>query len=306
MINLGISGGQSPYTYLWNTNANLEDISGLSKGNYYVTVADNAGCTATDSASIAEPAPLVLTATYSNPTCESNAGDGGITLFVTGGTPPFQYVWNSGLTDSAFAHLLPGNYTVRVADASGCLADTAFVLAYQYSYSVQATPAVTIKMGESTTLGYTLTGNAGNYVNIWSPGAGLGCTDCTAPTASPNQTTLYKIEVKNDVGCIEWDTVTVNVIVDYGIYIPNVFTPDNKGNNDVFRIYGNLNAIVYMDVQIFDRWGELVFSSTDVNFEWDGRFKNVKQNSGVYMWQMKTVFLDNHNDWRQGGVTLLR
>src|ERR1019366_8409746 len=187
-INLAVSSGQSPYNYMWSTSATLENVVGLAKGSYSVTVTDNAGCSAITSTTITEPAALALSSSFNNPTCPTNNYDGSIMLSVTGGSTPYQFVWSNGAGSANLLNVAPGNYTVTVSDANNCTVGSAFSLAYIYDFSVQSTPPVTIKLGESTILGYAITGNAGIFVSYWSPYSSLSCTDCISAVAAPNVT----------------------------------------------------------------------------------------------------------------------
>ena len=89
--------------------------------------------------------------------------------------------------------------------------------------------------------------------------------------------------------------------------VPDAFTPNGDGNNDYFQIYGNLEGLVFMEVQIFNRWGELVYQSNDGHFHWDGVYKGVLQLPQVFVYQIKLVYLDGHNPGlKKGSVTLIR
>jgi gliding motility-associated-like protein len=77
--------------------------------------------------------------------------------------------------------------------------------------------------------------------------------------------------------------------------------------NDYFEIFGNKAALKFVEVQIFDRWGEKVFDSNDINFKWDGIYKGAQLNPGTFVYQIKAVFLDNHSeDVYKGSLLLLR
>ena len=307
VILITVSGGTSPYGYLWDDGTVNLNRNNLGAGTYTITVTDNNSCTVSTLALVTEPAGMALSSSFNNPTCETNNFDGSILLNVTGGSLPYHFDWSNGSVQSNLLSVAPGNYSVTVSDANNCTIGSTFSLAYIYDFTVQATPMATINIGESTTLGYTLTGNAGNYVSVWSPASTLSCADCVAPISAPNVTTLYQIEIRNDAGCIATDTVTVLVIPDYSIFVPNAFTPNNDGNNDVFRLFGNIKTIAYLDIQIFNRIGEKVFDSQDHNFGWDGTYKGVLQNPSVFIWQMKLAFLDGHREeLRKGSVTLMR
>jgi gliding motility-associated-like protein len=306
-INLTVSSGQLPYAYLWSNADVYEDLQNLPPGVYSVVVTDNAGCSTTTSATIAEPAALVLASSFINPTCETITNDGSITLTTSGGTVPYQFIWSNGAGSADLLNLAPGNYEVTVTDANNCTTGAVFALNYIYDFAIQVTPPVTIKLGENTIIGYTLTGNAGNYTAVWSPFSTLSCSDCVLPVASPNATTTYNIEVKNDAGCSVNDKVTVTVVPDYSVFVPNAFTPNNDGNNDVFKLFGITRSIVFLQIQIFNRIGEKVFESQDHDFAWDGTYQGVLQTPSVFTWQLKLTFIDGHREeLRKGTLTLLK
>jgi gliding motility-associated-like protein len=306
-ISLNVSGGTPGYTYQWNDAVTSQNRFNLPAGNYTVTVMDINLCSAVTGAIITQPAGMALNSSFINPTCETNNADGSISLAVSGGSFPYTFNWSNGATSTSLANLDAGNYQVTVTDGNTCSVSATFTLIYQYDFSVQATPSVTINIGENTTLGYTLNGAAGNYVSVWSPSYGLDCIDCVSPIASPAVTTIYQIQVTNEAGCVAMDDVTVYVVPDYSVFVPNVFTPNGDGNNDVFEIYGNLKGLAFLEVQIFNRWGEKVFESNNHQFKWDGTFKGVMQNPAVFVWQLKLSFLDGHKEeLRKGSVTLLR
>ncbi len=306
-ITVSAAGGTSPYTFVWNDGTTSPGRVNLSAGNYFVTANDSRSCPVSINVVITEPSGAVLATFFANPTCESMRANGNITLNASGGSSPFGYRWSNGSTANSLLNIGPGNYAVTVNDANGCEVDTSFALVYQYDFSIDASPDISIGLGESATLGYTIIGNAGNFVNVWAPASTLSCSDCSAPNATPNSTTTYQIQITNEVGCAASSVVTVSVEPDHTVFIPNVFTPNNDGNNDVFEIYGKLKGLVYLEVQVFNRWGEKVFESQDHHFKWDGTYQGVMQNPSVFVWQLKLVWLDGHmEELRNGTVTLIK
>ena len=111
----------------------------------------------------------------------------------------------------------------------------------------------------------------------------------------------------NADSCIASDTVTIYVTRDLAAFMPTVFTPNGDGKNDFFAFYGNKPAIKQMNVKIFNRIGEKVFESDDLEFKWDGYFKGILQNPGVYVYTMQLTFVDNYTEEiRRGSITLIR
>lgn len=306
-ISLAISGGQAPYTYLWSNTSTSQNINNLAAGSFAVSVTDHAGCTATTAATVAEPTAVTITPATTDPLCASLPDNGSIALTAGGGTPSYTYLWADGSTAAAQQNLAPGSYAITVTDAQGCSAVASVTLAYVYDFTIQASPAISIRLGENTTLSYAVTGHSGTLSSVWTPDYGLSCTDCGAPVASPGRTTLYQVKVANDEGCTAGDSTTVTVISDYSVFVPNAFTPNDDGTNDFFEFYGNKKSIKFVDVEVFDRWGESVFRSNDVNFRWDGTYRGVKVEPGNFVWQMSLTFVDGHNSTMQkGSLTVIR
>ena len=113
-----ISGGDTPYAYLWNTGSTTSSINGLAAGNYSVTVTDNSSSTVVSSVQVSSPTQLVVSFSTIDASCNQN--DGAVTTLTSGGTSPYNYNWNTGSTSSSINNLPAGTYTVTVNDANNC------------------------------------------------------------------------------------------------------------------------------------------------------------------------------------------
>ncbi|MCX6267403.1 MAG: T9SS type A sorting domain-containing protein [Bacteroidetes bacterium] len=122
-ISLTITGGTLPYIYLWNNFQTTSSIHSLSSGTYTVTVTDAGSLTYIGSWTVTEPAAVAVTNVVTNVTC-AQASTGMIDISVTGGTPPYFYVWSNGAATQNISGLIAGNYTVTVTDANGCVETT--------------------------------------------------------------------------------------------------------------------------------------------------------------------------------------
>ena len=119
-IDLTVSGGTAPYSYVWTNGASTMNIAGLTAGNYVVTITDVNGCTFSASYTVAQPAALSLSISSSNPLCFGGAGS--IDLTVNGGTATYTYLWSNGSTLEDITSAPEGLYSVTVTDANGCTA----------------------------------------------------------------------------------------------------------------------------------------------------------------------------------------
>ena len=307
--------GVSPYTYnltgggnpVTNTNGNFNQ---LAVGNYLISVTDNLGCTTTTNITIHQPDSLHINETQINLTCYGSH-DGQITIHATGGTPSYTYLLNNVAdNNNTYSDLDTGNYQCKAIDANGCADSTSALLTQPQQVLISIQPdSLFINLGQSIQLNATSNYDpAATY--YWSPSFGLSCTDCPNPIVDINSTLQYRVLVTTNINgnnCSGDTNITVTVIPDYDLFIPNAFTPNSDGKNDFFQIFGNLQAIWLLHVSIFDRVGELVFESNDVNFKWDGTYKGKPLPPSVYVYTIKAVFDDGHTDKLfSGGITLLK
>ncbi|MBI4648614.1 MAG: hypothetical protein HY738_19025 [Bacteroidia bacterium] len=110
--------GLAPYAYLWNDGQTSSNAINLCSGNYIVTITDNGGCTVSDTVTINEPAALSVTTTVTDADCGLSNGTASVS--VTGGTPSYSYLWNTGLTDASVSGLMAGAYIITIFDSNGC------------------------------------------------------------------------------------------------------------------------------------------------------------------------------------------
>ncbi len=311
------TGGVLPYTYVLSQAGSVLQtntqgaFAALAAGSYTIDVTDNFGCTATIGATVSEPALLVATDTVSHVTCYG-LGNGQVVVNTTGGTVPYTYSL-TGQPDNAtgvFAGLQAGSYTYVVTDDNGCTQTAAVVITEPQQVQLNVVPLdATINLGDTLQLAAT-----SNYdpatIYLWSPANGLSCTDCANPVVTTYNSMEYTVQVTADVNgnsCTAVQPVTVTVIPRYDLFIPNTFTPNSDGNNDVFRIYGRLQALKYIDVQIFNRIGEKVYESNDLNFAWDGTYKGAPLNPAVFVYTLRAVFVDDHTEeLYKGTITLIK
>lgn len=149
-----------------------------------------------------------------------------------------------------------------------------------------------------------LTTNSTATTFNWTPEDFLSCTDCASPTCIAFETTRYIVEATQN-GCSGYDTVYVNVeCEDYYYYVPNVFSPNGDGNNDVLYVQGI--AIDFVNFDVFNRWGERVHTHTKVAEGWDGYFRGQPIDPGVFYYTLKVTFKDGHTISTKGDITLLR
>lgn len=204
-----------------------------------------------------------------------------------------------------------GNFLVKAiaTNTSGCT-DTA-----TKDLLVNPIPVITIASPQITPVGTPIQLPAG-YTNTivsysWSPAAGLTCTDCAQPFASPKFNTAYTVTAIDNNGCRNKGQVQVIVLCqNSNVFVPNTFSPNGDGSNDVFYVRGKgLDRVKLL--RVFNRWGEMVFEKAnfavnDPSLGWDGSYKGKQLSPDVYVYQVD-VFCDNSESIRfEGSITLIR
>jgi gliding motility-associated-like protein len=162
----------------------------------------------------------------------------------------------------------------------------------------------TITVGES--VGLTISGG-GTY--SWDPSTGLSCSDCADPIATPSTTTIYCATVTSTDGCIDTSCTEITVEeleeTECQVFVPEGFSPNGDGNNDLECVYGS--CISTINFQIFDRWGEKVFETETIGDCWNGTYRDEPMNSGVYAYIL-TYTLDTSEEsiTVKGNISLFR
>jgi hypothetical protein len=170
-VNAVVSGGSTPYQFIWSNGSNSASQSGLSAGNYTLIVLDNAGCQALETVSLSQPDPISIGLTTSSTAC-TGSPQGSITAVVSGGTSPYQYQWSTGSTASSISGLTAGNYTLTINDAAGCSQQSSTTVSNPNGVEAFATVTnVTCTGGNDGTAAVTITSGAAPFNYEWSTGA---------------------------------------------------------------------------------------------------------------------------------------
>ncbi len=159
----------------------------------------------------------------------------------------------------------------------------------------------TIFIGNSVALNASVTGNISTY--LWTPPIGLSTTSSANTLANPLQTTTYNLKAISTDNCIANSNLTVKVVTN--TFIPNSFTPNGDGKNDVFRIPPTAALINLQYFIVYNRYGNKIFETTDITKGWDGTYKGSKAGNGAYTYMLKAF--DNKGEvFLKGTVLLIR
>ena len=208
-----------------------------------------------------------------------------------------------------------GEFTVSIFDSRGCRTAVPVIATEPPPVAVSATAEPVVNLGGSTFIFAFAESSAGIDSIFWleSPGdSTLTCYDCLDPIASPLEDTEYELFAVDGNGCVNSVIVFVDVDSDRNVFIPNVFTPNIDGINDLFSPFTGVGVTEVASMNIYDRWGEIVFNrenflpgSTEA-FGWDGTFKGKDASPGVYYYLIRVDFIDGVSLLYRGDVTLVR
>jgi gliding motility-associated-like protein len=303
-IQLQVSGGSSPYTYSWDNQLSSSNIQNLSSGHYTVTVTDSKGCRATASHYVEILSALNIMSSVKNTACEE-VKTGVIDISVEGGTPAYHFSWSNGNIDEDARNLALGDYTVTVTDSRDCSAKQDFNISFDYALKAETISSSHITSGEFVHLAVSANTDNDNMYS-WTPAEYVICTACASTEANPVATTVFFVSIIDTNGCRAEDSLAVEVKPASDFFIPNVFTPNHDGANDMLELYGDKNNLSFLSFVVFNRWGEKVFESNDHHFSWDGTYKGEEVPAGIYTYIMKAVRNNSSKDEFLGSVTLLR
>jgi hypothetical protein len=214
-VTANVSGGVGPFTYAWTpSGGNSATATGLSAGNYQVTVTDQSDMsTATATITITSPPQLTINFFMAPAFC--NTASGQLTANVSGGTPVYTYWWSpSGQTTATIVNMPPGTFTVIVTDANGCTLTQTFTIMNipGPSISTITVSPPNVCSGQSATLTPTFSGGSGPYTYNWTnPGFTLSNPNILSPVATPTSTVGYTFTVTDANGCQDADVALVNV-----------------------------------------------------------------------------------------------
>lgn len=305
-----VSGGVGNYTYRWDGGQPDSVLTQIPAGTYQVTVLDANNCEIDGQVVVEEPEVVDVEVVDIVDVLCNGESTGAVTVMGIGGTPPFEFSVGDVFQSSPTLTGLPaGTFTITLIDSQGCSETVQATVNEPAPLTVDAGEDQSIKLGFNTRL--RAFPNDPNVVYEWSPATTLSCVDCPNPAAAPVNTTVYKIAVTNEQGCLALDSLEVTVIEDRPVYIPNAFSPNGDGVNDFFTLFGGPAAAEILDLKIFDRWGELIFDKQNIPLNqesagWDGTFNGKELSSAVFVYMAEVAFIDNKTILFKGDITLLR
>lgn len=307
-------------TYQWAPNPSLSctacpapSVNPSADQTYFVTGTDVNGCKNLDSVHV-----LVHQAfTYVPPVFSDSLCLGGsVQLHTSGGD---TYLWSPATfldnPTSPNPTVHPDRdtvitYTVTIGDRFGCNNVTATSTVHAFPMpQVNAGPDLFLSAGASDTLRAVTSPDVTSWQ--WVPSAGLSCATCPNPVVLANHDQIYRLLARNAGGCATFDDMKLNVLCGTGnFFIPNTFSPNGDGMNDIFYPRGT-GIVGIRSFRVFNRWGEVVFERTNIKANspidgWDGMLRGKKAPADVYVYTCEIICSNNQTIPVKGDVTLLQ
>jgi gliding motility-associated-like protein len=302
------SGGTPPYQYAWNNGTTTNPASGLKAGNYTVTVTDAKGCTGVATTALTAPPPLSFTTSLARPDC--SASTVAASFVPSGGLEPYTFSVDGTDVTGTGAPVTGGVHLIEVTDDNGCKVDSSITVVIPSAAKIQLPADTTIDLGQSLTIEAQT--NLIVWKSItWQPVADTSCLDCLTQTWAPVQSDLYTVIIVDTFGCTAKATTRITVHNKAAIYIPNVFLPNDNGRNDLFQVNAGPGVTSIDEIQIFDRWGNMIYAWTSPVLPnewpgWDGKSKGQKVGPGVYVYYFKIKLLNGNTEVIKGDITVVK
>ncbi|NJN77293.1 MAG: T9SS type B sorting domain-containing protein, partial [Saprospiraceae bacterium] len=278
-IYLTISGGNQPYNYVWSANSNTgnsPNATNLITGTYDVTITDVDNCMATASYFVNEITPFTLETTEQIDNNCFEGSDGSITVNAINATNPINYSWSNGQNGQTATGLAAGNYSVSVTDIiTNCQQTQSFTITEPAEYMIDIGTDFVVEIGTEVTL--QVNNPRFEYTYNWDGTNGFTDSGTSISSIINENTTFTVLGLLS--GCPPVQAViNIKVTSSGEIEIPNAFSPNNDGKNDLFRI-ATLLPIQIMDFKVFNRYGEIIYD--DAQGEWNGTHNGKKRQTVV-------------------------
>jgi gliding motility-associated-like protein len=288
--------GNGPFTFMWSNGDENQNVSGLGAGEHSVIIRGDADfCIKILDFVIEEPSELIAETEVTDGFCPDDDFTS-INAIVSGGTPPYSFLWSDGSTDNPIQNVEHGNYTLTITDANSCeiiieesvIKPADFLIEYttlKESCPLSADGAISI----------SVTGGTQPYEYYWSSGANDTIADGL-------QAGLHSVTVSDMIGCEYHQDFEITNTYSVCLVPATVFTPNGDGKNDTWQIKF-IEMHPQASVRVFARTGQLVLDVTGYSSNWDGKYQGKNLPTGSYLY---IIDLNDSSEPMRGYVDIIR
>jgi gliding motility-associated-like protein len=276
--------------YTWSTGSNLQQIQVKTAGTFSVIASNIDGCKSYDTVKVLN--------VFANPTVSLDHNPSlcmGTSRILDAGNFP-SYLWNNGSASEKIIINGIGTYAVQVTDNNGCKGGDTTIITTLLSSPSDFLPDDTLLCSYEN---LSISPRRPYSTYLWNTGVSVSSITVSQPG-------LYWLQVKDANGCIGKDTINIDPKdCIRGFYIPTAFTPNNDYKNDLFKplLFGNVKKYQFI---IYNRWGQIVFQTTELNKAWDGTVSGEPQDPNVFVWVCTYQFVSEEVKTERGTVVLIR
>jgi gliding motility-associated-like protein len=279
-------------------------VKGLQSGTAIIRYRDVDGCVATYPLQVDEVQERVAGPVIG---CEPGTVRLDRTLQAAYGMSGYTFTFwrdaaQTGLLSNPLRIATSGIYYAQVINGNGCKLERPVELRVTIAKALQPKRLDTVKTQNNTAV--QLQGRANGTSYLWSPSEGLNAVNVPNPWFRYNKNMEYRVIMQTDSGCMVTDTVFVKAL-DANVFVPTAFTPNRDGLNDkLMPVCFSIQRLSYFT--IFNRWGEVVFTTNAIGKGWDGIAKGSPADPGTYVWMLEAIGLDGQVFRQKGTVVLIR
>ena len=313
MGNLYVSDAFNYRVQKWPLRIINRNDTPIASGTYTAVVETNSGCMITTNSQIVRIPPPVKISTDSASICSGASISFHAEIPID--STASLYIWKidgseTGMNGADFTDLLPNNgdtitCDISIENACGISTSNSIMITVYARPTIDVGQTYVTAAGQGIQLNPAITGNIQSYT--WTPGHTLSDSTISNPIAKPIRNTDYILDVISREGCAAIQKIPV--LIATPIKIPNAFTPNGDGENDVFNILGGTGSRIDQ-FSIYDRWGQLVFEEKNKmpgnNGGWDGNLNGKPAPPGTYVYFVKVTSLEGTKQVYRGSVVLIR
>ncbi|MBK7358810.1 MAG: gliding motility-associated C-terminal domain-containing protein [Saprospiraceae bacterium] len=299
-------------------NYTLPQFATKIPGRYFCTITNpRSGCSNSSFIDILEDTNRIRNISTQSVSSSCNRNNGKLIINqIIGGKAPYKYSLDNGanfINDIASIDFAPGNYNLIVEDANGCQYSVAFNIIETGDVRILVSPKIELLFGSKQTLNLTILSNPNDISSIlWTPSDQLSCSNCPDPEITADHDDIITVTVTDKNGCSATATIQLVVKKESKVYFPNAFSPNGDNINDYFYPIGLPSDAPINIFNIYDRWGNLVFSKENfvLNSEKDGwggttSGSQEKLNPGVFIYMIEIQDVDGPKIYT-GDISLIQ